>query len=150
MPIVFVDEADGLFGRRVQVEKAVDKEENTTVNVILGELNTFTGILLAATNNITNLDPAMNRRFLLKAEFPVPDLRTLARIWQSKLPWLTPDEANTLAGRFPLSGGVIDNVVSLCLLEKIVDGKEPSLDQILRHCAEQGGKERANPIGFHL
>lgn len=148
VPIVFVDEADGLLGRRVQVEKAVDKEENTTVNIILEELNTFTGILLAATNNITNLDPAMNRRFLLKAEFPVPDRSALARIWQSKLPWLKPDEADTLAGRFPMSGGVIDNVVSLCLLERIVDGKEPSLDQILRHCAEQGGQGKPSPIGF--
>lgn len=148
VPIVFVDEADGILGRRVQVEKASDKEENTTVNVILEELNTFTGILLAATNNIANLDPAMNRRFLLKAEFPVPDLPTLARIWRSKLPWLTPDEAVTLAERFPMSGGVIDNVVSLCLLEKIVDGKEPSLDRILRLCAEQGGQGRPSPIGF--
>lgn len=148
VPIVFVDEADGLLGRRVLVEKAADKEENTTVNVILEELNTFAGILLAATNNIANLDPAMNRRFLLKAEFPVPDLPTLGRIWRSKLPWLKPDEADTLAGRFPLSGGVIDNVVSLCLLEKIVDGKEPSLDRILRLCSEQGGQGRPSPIGF--
>lgn len=147
VPIVFVDEADGFFGRRVQVEKAADKEENTTANIILEELNTFTGILLAATNNIANLDPAMNRRFLLKVEFPVPDLPTLARIWQSKLPWLTPDEAGTLAGRFPLCGGVIDNVVSLCLLEKIINGKEPSLERILRLCAEQGAKRRTS-IGF--
>lgn len=92
--------------------KAADKEENTTANIILEELNTFNGILLAATNNIANLDPAMNRRFLLKAEIPVPSIPTLARIWQSKLPWLNPDEADTLAERFPISGGVIDNVVS--------------------------------------
>lgn len=148
VPIVFIDEADGFFGRRVAVEKAADKEENTTVNIILEELNAFNGILLAATNNIINIDPAMSRRFILKVEFPVPDHPTLACIWRSKLPWLTEDEAGILAGRFPISGGVIDNVVSLCLLEKIVEGKEPSLEQILRHCAEQGGKGRAARIGF--
>ena len=101
-----MDEADGILGRRVQVEKAADKEENTTVNVILEELNTFTGTLLAATNNIANLDPAMYRR-------------------------------------------VIDNVAALCLLERIIDGATPILEQIQRHCAEQSGKERPTPIGFH-
>ena len=113
-------------------------------------MNTFTGILLAATNNITNLDPAMNRRFLLKVEFPVPDLTTLARIWQSKLPWLTSDEAGILAKRFPMSGGVIENVVSISLLEKIINGQNPSLDQISRHCEEQsGGSGRmTKKIGF--
>ena len=55
----------------------------------------------------------------------------------------------TLAERFPLSGGIIDNVAALCLLERIIDGTSPTLDRILRHCAEQGGKERSNPIGFH-
>lgn len=150
VPIVFVDEADGLFGRRVNVEKAVDKEENMTVNIILEELNTFTGILLAATNHITNLDPAMSRRFLVKVEFPVPDREVLARIWQSKLPWLSIDEAETLAVRFPMSGGVIDNVVSLSLLERIVNGQNPSLDQISRHCEEQsdGSGKMARKIGF--
>ena len=150
VPIIFIDEADGLLGRRVQVEKAVDKEENTTVNIILEELNSFSGILLAATNHITNLDPAMNRRFLLKAEFPVPGRDVLSRIWRSKLPWLKPEDAEALADRFPLSGGVIDNVISLCLLEKVVDRKEPTLERILRHCTEQGAKERPTPIGFHV
>ena len=147
-PIIFIDEADALLGRRVAVEKASDKEENTSSSVILEELNTFSGILFAATNHIANLDPAMNRRFLIKAEFPIPGRDVLAKIWRSKVPWLTAGEAASLAERFPVSGGVIDNVASLCLLEKIIDGTTPTLDRILRHCAEQGGKERSSPIGF--
>ena len=92
----------------------------------------------------------MNRRFLVKVEFPVPDREVLARIWQSKLCWLTIDEADTLASRFPLAGGAIDNVVSLSLLEKIVYGQNPSLDQIFRHCEEQsdGSGKMARKIGF--
>lgn len=148
VPIIFIDEADGLLGRRVGVERASDKEENTTVNIILEELNTFSGILFAATNHIANLDPAMNRRVLIKAEFPVPGRDVLSKIWRAKIPWLTNEEAELLAERFPLSGGVIDNVVSLCLLEKIVLGKEPSLEKILRICSEQGTQGRSNPIGF--
>lgn len=148
VPIVFIDEADALLGKRVAVEKASDKEENTSSSVILEELNTFSGILFAATNFISTIDPAMYRRFLMKIEFPVPGREVIARIWRAKLPWITAEDAEALAERFPLSGGIIDNVASLCLLEKIIDGTAPTLDQILRHCHEQGGKERSTPIGF--
>ena len=149
-PIIFIDEADALLGRRVAVEKASDKEENTSSSVILEELNTFSGILFAATNFITTIDPAMYRRFLMKIEFPVPGRDVLAKIWRAKLPWLTIDEAETLASRFPLSGGVIDNVVSISLLERIVYGQNPSLDQISRHCEEQsdGSGTMTKKIGF--
>lgn len=149
VPIIFIDEADALLGGRVAVEKASDKEENTSASVILEELNTFSGILFAATNFITTIDPAMYRRFLMKIEFPVPGGDVLAKIWRAKLPWITAEDAETLATRFPLSGGIIDNVAALCLLERIIDGTLPTLDRVLKHCTEQGGKERANPIGFH-
>ena len=149
VPIIFIDEADALLGRRVAVEKASDKEENTSSSVILEELNTFSGILFAATNFISTIDPAMYRRFLMKIEFPVPGQDVLAKIWQAKLPWITAEDAEVLAARFPLSGGIIDNVAALCLLERITDGATPTMEQIQRHCAEQSGKERPTPIGFH-
>ena len=149
VPIIFIDEADALLGRRVAVEKASDKDENTSSSVILEELNTFSGILFAATNFISTIDPAMYRRFLMKIEFPVPGQDVLAKIWQAKLPWITAEDAEVLAARFPLSGGIIDNVAALCLLERITDGATPTMEQIQRHCAEQSGKERPTPIGFH-
>lgn len=149
VPIVFIDEADGILGRRVELQRAADKEENTTVNIFLEELNSFSGILFAATNHIANIDPAMTRRFLVKVEFPLPDQSTLARIWQTKLKWLSQDEADILASQFPMSGAIIDNVVSMCLLEKIVEGKEPSLERIMQLCYEQGGKDRLPHVGFH-
>ena len=148
-PIIFIDEADALLGRRVAVEKASDKEENTSASIILEELNTFSGILFAATNFITTIDPAMYRRFLMKIEFPVPGRDVLAKIWRAKLPWITAEDAEALAARFPLSGGIIDNVVSLSLLEKIVDGQNPSLAQISRYCEEQCIESKSRKkIGF--
>lgn len=150
IPITFIDEADALLGRRVELQRAADKEENLTANTILEELNTFEGILFAATNNADLLDPAMDRRFLLKAFFPVPDAPVLAGIWRSKLPFLTQEEALTLAGRYSLSGALVDNIVSLCVLQEIVDGKAPTLEQVIRHCEGQdGGADRhRRRIGF--
>lgn len=148
-PVVFIDEADSLLGRRVEVSRSSDREENLSVNIILEEMNTFSGILFAATNNLVGLDPAMLRRFLLRAVFPVPDISLRAQIWQSKMPFLTKKEAMDVAGRFALSGGLIDNIASLCLLERILYGREPSYDQLIRHCVSQTSDLRATPkIGF--
>ena len=149
-PILFIDEADSLLGRRVEATKSSDREENLSSNIILEELNAFSGILFAATNNYSGLDPAMIRRFLFRTEFPVPAPAVQARIWRSKLPFLTDDEAADLAGRFSLSGGLMDNVASLCLLERIVYGKDPSYDQLLRHCESQvaGTAKATKKIGF--
>lgn len=148
-PMVFIDEADSLLGRRVEATRSGDKEENLSVNTILEELNTFSGILFAATNNLSGLDPAMLRRFLLRAVFPVPDVGVRARIWRARLPFLTEDEALDVAGRFSLSGGLIDNVASLCLLERIVYDREPSFEQVVRNCEGQSGKAaERKKIGF--
>ena len=90
----------------------------------------------------------MYRRFLMKIEFPVPGRDVLAKIWRAKLPWITAEDAEALATRFPLSGGNIDNVVGLCILEKIVDNRLPLLEQVIQYCEEQMGKENRPPIGF--
>lgn len=149
-PIIFIDEADSLLGRRVEVTKSSDREENLSSNIILEELNSFSGILFAATNNLSGLDPAMLRRFLLRAVFPVPDPSVRVRIWRSKLPFLTESEAADLAGHFSLSGGLMDNVASLCLLERVVYGKDPSYDRLLRYCESQvtGTAKPTKKIGF--
>lgn len=149
-PIVFIDEADGLLGRRVEVQRSGDKEENLSANIILEEMNSFTGILFAATNNLLNLDPAVSRRFVLRAEFPVPDATVRAQIWKARLPFLTEEEARTLAERFTLSGGLIDNVASLCLLEEIVYGKPPTIDRVICNCEGQmsGTGQSSRKIGF--
>lgn len=150
IPIVFIDEADGLLGKRVETRAASDREENTSVNILLEEMNAFDGILFAATNNPDNIDKAMSRRFLLRVEFPLPDADVRAELWKAKLPFLTPDDARTLAERFPLSGGLMDNVASLCLLEKIVNGRAPTLEQVIQNCERQEGKGagKAKKIGF--
>lgn len=149
-PLVFIDEADSLLGRRVEAARSTDREENLAVNIILEEMNTFSGILFAATNNVAGLDPAMLRRFLLRVVFPVPDVPLRARIWRTKLPFLTETEALEIAGRFSLSGGLIDNVASLCLLERIVYGKDPSYERLVQHCEMQaaGNGKPAKKIGF--
>lgn len=150
VPILLFDEADSILCRRMTVVNASDKEANSVANIILEEMNVFSGILIATTNNLQTLDPAMFRRFLIKLEFSAPDTKTRAAIWKTKLPWLSTASALKLAEHGALSGGLIDNVVSLCIIEKSLIGKNPSLSFIL-HLLEgqEVGADRPRPkIGF--
>lgn len=136
-PILFMDEADGILARRVEVHRAADKESNEIANIVLEELNAFSGILIATTNLLDNLDPAIYRRFLFKIEFALPDVETRERIWGHKLPWLSPKIRKQLAEQFEFSGGQIDNIASLCIVDRILDGRNPTQDEILLYCQEQ-------------
>ena len=47
--------------------------ENTIQNIILQEMESLDGILIATTNLADNLDTAFERRFLYKIRFDKPD-----------------------------------------------------------------------------
>lgn len=149
-PILFIDEADGILGKRVEVARSVDRESNTITNIILEELNEYDGILFAATNHPENLDPAMDRRFLIKAFFPSPDASVREKIWMSKIPSLTPRQAEELSQQFPFSGGYFDNVAKIYTISTVVNKRTPTFDEIKEFCIEQlGDKYRTrNKIGF--
>lgn len=149
-PILFLDEADGILSRRVEISRAVDKEANEVSNIILEELNTFSGIVFATTNLLDNMDPAVFRRFLFKIEVPFPDVKTRMRIWRQKIPWISNADVLLLAEQFELSGGQIDNIASLCIIDSIIDDRRPSIKEISSYCEEQSatGSRSRRKIGF--
>ena len=104
-PILLFNEADGILGKRLQVERFNDKEENAVQSVLLQELENFEGIFIATTNLINNIDEAFDRRFLFKVEFCKPSQQTAAKIWQARIPELSQREASALAESFSFSGG---------------------------------------------
>lgn len=66
--------------------RAIDKMENSIQNIILEEMESLEGIMIATTNLTTNLDKAFERRFLYKIEFSRPDVEVRSQIWQVMLP----------------------------------------------------------------
>jgi len=64
--ILFIDEADGLFMTR---NNAVRTWEITHVNELLMNMESFTGMLICATNFKEVIDSAAIRRFAIKLEF---------------------------------------------------------------------------------
>ena len=72
-PILLFNEADAIFNKRNDsAVYAVDKMENAIQNIILQEMETFDGIMIATTNLTNNMDSAFERRFLYKIEFTKP------------------------------------------------------------------------------
>ena len=127
IPILLFNEADAVFGMRNEApEKAVDKMENTIQNIILEEMETLSGLLIATTNLAGSLDPAFERRFLYKVKFEKPDAEAREKIWRTMIPGLTDFEAGELADDYPFTGGQIENAARLFLINQALFGESPS------------------------
>lgn len=151
-PILLFNEADAVIGKRTtNVERSVDKMENSLQNIILEEIEKLDGILIATTNLTSNMDTAFERRFIYKVEFHRPDIETKKLIWQSMISELDDNDAATLAGEFDLSGGQIENVKRKQVVDNILYGTAPTLESLRGYCTQEGigtkGSNRPH-IGF--
>lgn len=115
--VLFFDEADAIAARRsTSVDNGSQRESNSVVNVLLQELERYTGVVIFATNLAANFDPAFERRIRTHVLFELPGEAERVRIWKVQLhPSRTPLAAdvdfNALAHEYELSGGDIQNAV---------------------------------------
>lgn len=139
-PILLFNEADAIIGvRKTGAENAVDKMENSIQNIILQEMETLNGIMIATTNLTENLDAAFERRFLYKIEFERPDVGVRENIWHTLLPELDDNECKVLAEGFDFSGGQIENVARKYSIDGILDDLEQNdrLTELTTLCSEE-------------
>ena len=139
-PILLFNEADAIIGiRKSGAQNAVDKMENSIQNIILQEMETLNGIMIATTNLSENLDAAFERRFLYKIEFERPDAGVREHIWHAMLPELDDNECKTLAEGFDFSGGQIENVARKFAIDSILGDLEQSnrLTELTTLCSEE-------------
>lgn len=151
-PILLFNEADAIIGIRKQgAQNAVDKMENTVQNIILQEMETLDGIMIATTNLADNLDSAFERRFLYKIKFDKPDAGVRQKIWQIMIPELTDADSKVLSEQFEFSGGQIENIARKHTINTILYGHDADLLQHLRsHCENErlSSKNVFRRIGF--
>jgi SpoVK/Ycf46/Vps4 family AAA+-type ATPase len=118
--ILFFDEADSLFGKRTKVEDAHDRYANQEVSYLLQRIEDFQGVVILASNFITNIDDAFTRRFQTVISFPMPRPSERLALWEKSLPkaaTLSPEiNLPLLAQKYELSGGAMMNVVRFCSL----------------------------------
>jgi hypothetical protein len=149
-PILLFNEADAVIGKRIEVTTStVAQTENAMQNIILQEIETLTGILIATTNLTKNMDNAFERRFLYKIEFSKPNPEARQNIWRSIIPSLSVADAEHLSREFAFSGGEIENIARKWTVEYIVKGGEPSADTIRRWCEDEFiARKAGGTIGF--
>ena len=112
--ILFFDEADAIASSRTAIFNATDAETNLTRNVLLKELEKFEGIVIFATNLVSNFDKAFERRISLHVIFKMPNIMEREKIWKllsNDLPLAKDVDFNKLAKEFEFTGGHIRNAV---------------------------------------
>ena len=150
-PILFFNEADAIFGNRMEnTQRSVDKMENALQNIILQEMEVLDGIMICTTNLTSCLDKAFDRRFIYKVEFDKPTHQARKLIWQSMLSSLNDEQATELANRFDFSGGQIQNISRKQVINAIFSGKEElDYDQIKLDCqSESISRNSRGKVGF--
>ena len=150
-PILLFNEADAIIGKRKNgAENAVDKMENSIQNIILQEMETLDGIMIATTNLQQNMDKAFERRFLYKIKFDKPTEEARASIWHTMIPELSDLDVHTLASKYDFSGGQIENIARHYAIDSILHGQSDDvLSMLIRHCDNERMDEKdKRKIGF--
>ena len=141
--IIFFDEADALLSKRVtNMSSSTDVSVNQTRSVLLTLLNDYTGMVIFATNFISNYDPAFMRRIQYHIKFDLPDEKLRNKLWRRYIPPEMPTDADIseLADKYSgISGSDISNAVLKAALKAAKDNAalvkqkyfEDSISQII-------------------
>lgn len=114
--ILFFDEADALLSKRVtNMSSSSDVSVNQTRNVLLKLMDNFDGIIIFATNFISNFDNAFLRRISKHIEFKNPDKETRIKLWNHYLVKELPIEnrenlINKISEKNKITGADISNI----------------------------------------
>ena len=113
--VLVFDEADALFGGRLDEHSSNDRTYNYMTNLLMQEMDRFEGVVILTSNREFALDRAFERRIVLKLCFDLPSAAERARIWASHLPDQAPKapdiDFDELGRRFEISGGNIRNAM---------------------------------------
>lgn len=91
--VIFFDEADALLSKRVtDMTHSTDVSVNQTRSVLLNILNSYTGMVIFATNFISNYDSAFLRRIQYHIEFTLPSKDLRKKLWQRYIPQEMPND----------------------------------------------------------
>ncbi len=114
--ILFFDEADSLFSKRVSTQSSNDMHANQQVAYLLQRIEDFNGVVILATNFKENIDEAFLRRFQSTVYFPKPNSQLRFELWKMyfKTFEFETEDLEEIAEKYELSGGSMINVLRHC------------------------------------
>lgn len=151
--VLLLDEADGLFSRRVSNSSNNSYYINNHINCLLSEMDSFKGIVILSSNRAFAMDRAFDRRIRWKLRFPLPGPEAREAIWRLSLPSEAPLEPGLdyagLAVRFELSGGLIRSAVLKAAYAAAAEGCAIGMRHLVAAAETETGRRRARTgIGF--
>lgn len=123
--ILFFDEAESIFSKRIEVKDSHDKHSNNEQSFLLQKIEEYNGIVILATN-VQNLsqyfDKAFQRRIRQIVTFNFPEYAERIRLWENALaaPFKFEEGlVDRLAKNYQFSGGGIYNIISEGIIEAL-------------------------------
>jgi AAA+ superfamily predicted ATPase len=131
--VLFFDEADSFLGKRIaNVSTSSDQAVNSLRSQMLILMENFTGIVLFASNLITNYDKAFETRIFEHIKFDLPDAHNREKIIKVTMPSRVPlkipltaeemDELTLISEGF--SGRDIKNAVLKALSNAVLENRD--------------------------
>ena len=102
--MLFFDEADALFGKRMQVNDAHDRFANIEVDYLLQRMEQFDGVAVLATNRKGDLDTAFMRRLRFTIDFAPPTIAERELLWRLALEGSADTDGRPLVGEVDWPG----------------------------------------------
>lgn len=131
---IFMDECEAIVVNRDMIGDAGLTWQLGTVNKVITRMNTYPGLIIAATNHSKLMDPALVDRFIAIIHVQRPDEQSRRRIWRQKIPRTFPlkptDPILGRLGQYDLSGRQIETVIINCAANALRLGKAPTLSMM--------------------
>jgi len=139
--VLFIDEADALFGKRSDVKDAHDRYANIEVSYLLQKMEEHTGVVILASNLGHNIDDAFFRRFRAVIEFALPKAGDRLKLWQKLNKTNAPLAENTdlqfLADRFEMTGGHIKNCIMSAAFQAAAQNEPINMQMLIRAVSKE-------------
>lgn len=142
--VLFIDEADALFGKRSEVKDAHDRYANIEVSYLLQKMEEHKGVVILASNFSQNIDDAFFRRFSAVVEFNLPKPEDRLRLWQklhqTDAPLADNVDLEFLAERFDITGGHIKNCMMAAAFHAAAEKEPISMQMLIRAISREYAK----------
>lgn len=146
--LLFFDEADSLFGGRMEVKDAHDRFANIETNYLLQRIESFDGVAILATNRRDAIDEAFTRRLRFIVDFLPPQREERLILWRRALRATSPSgqkllgeiDWTLLAERLTMTGAAIKNVALSAAFLAHAEGNLIGMEHILHAAHRELGK----------
>jgi hypothetical protein len=131
--LLLFDEADALFGKRLQVNDSKDRYANIATSYLLQRIEAFQGLTILTTNFKQALDDAYMRRFRFVLEFAPPNVMQRKSLWQQAFPNKVPTQGLDYdkLSELNLTGGQISLIALNAAFKAAVHDKPVDMAMVL-------------------